>query len=202
MASARAVHDREADRVLAGRCAAGDREAQRQLFHEQQKRVHVVLYRIMGTNRDMEDLVQDAFLEIFRSLGGFRGEASLATWVDRVTVRVAYRWLSRRPAPVARLEAVRDLPADVPAPERALAARNAARRLFAVLDRLEPMYRIAYALSEIDGRSAREVAELTGVSVVAAKNRIWRARRRVNEAARRDPLLQAFLDGSAEGSEQ
>jgi len=185
---------RRAERALAERCARGDREAQRALFHEQRQRVHRTLYRIMGTNRHMEDLAQDAFLEVFRCIGTFRGESSLATWVDTIAARVAYRHLSRRPPERAHLELVADAPADASGADRRVQAREATRRLYAILDRLDPKYRIAYALHVVDGRPLAEVARITRVSVVAAKDRVWRARRMVEGRARRDPWLRLWLD--------
>jgi RNA polymerase sigma-70 factor (ECF subfamily) len=189
-----AALNRRLDLALAKRCLAGDRGAQRGLFDGHKKRVHIVLYRIMGSNRHMEDLVQDAFLEIFRSLPHFRGEATLATWVDRITARVAYRQLSRGHAPAAHLETVPDLRAQGPSPDTHTAARRAARGLYAALDRLEPKYRIAFALHVIEGRSLADVASVTGASVVAVKSRVHRARKKVEEKARRNPELRAFLD--------
>jgi len=184
------------DLHLAGRCAAGDRAAQRRLFAEHKHRVHIVLYRVLGSNRDMEDLAQEAFLAIFRSLDRFRGEAKLATWIDRITARVAYQHLSRkRPAPV-HLEAVPEPAGDDPSAERHAIARDAMRRLYAILDRLAPKYRIAFALYAIDGRSLREVAAITATTLVAAKSRVWRARREVTRRAKHDPSLAAFLRGA------
>jgi RNA polymerase sigma-70 factor, ECF subfamily len=191
---------RQADLDLATRCVRGERAAQEQLFDAQRKRVHRILYRILGSNRELEDLAQEAFVAVFRSLAGFRGEASLATWVDRITTRVAFRHLSRAPT-AARLELVRmDAALDAPSPEEQMHLREIARRLYGVLDRLAPKYRIAYALHEIDGRPIAEVATLTEVSLVAAKNRVWRARRQVHRAARIDPVLGEFLGESRKGA--
>jgi RNA polymerase sigma-70 factor (ECF subfamily) len=189
-----AATDRDAVELLS-RAAAGDRDAQLQLFERQKLQVHRTLYRIMGGNREMDDLAQDAFVEVFRSLVTFRGESSLETWIDTITVRVAFRHLSRRAPRPEHLSVVAgdETAAD---PERAVQARHAMRRLYAILDRLEPKYRIAYALHVIDGRSLREVARVTGVSLVAAKNRVWRARRMVNERARRDPYLAELIAGT------
>ncbi len=183
--------DPSADLDLAGRCAAGDREAQLALFEQQRAQVHRTLFRIMGSNRSMEDLAQDTFIEVFRSIASFRGESSLKTWVDSIAARVAYRYLSRRELSPRHLEALPDPKA--PDPERQADAREAVRRLYLVLDRIEPKYRIAYALHVIDGRALREVARITKVSVLAAKQRVWRARRMVTERARRDPFLAEFL---------
>ena len=185
----------EGERALAARCASGDREAQRVLFGEQRDRVHRTLYRIMGSNRHMEDLAQDAFVEVFRSIGSFRGESTLATWVDTIAARVAYRHLRARVERPAHLEVVQAVPDAGEAADQSAQAREAARRLYAILDRLEPRYRIAYALGVIDDRPAAEVARITRVSVVAAKNRIWRARRMVDERARRDPWLTQYMGG-------
>ena len=187
------VIDTSSDVELAGRCAAGDREAQRALFEKLRRPLHATLYRVMGTNAQMEDLLQDAFLEIFRSLRSYRGEASLATWADRIAARVAYRYLSsREPVPTASdmlpsLQVVEDLC------EHEMQVREAGRRLYALLARLAPKYRVAFALHVIDGRPLREVARVTGVSLIAAKNRVWRARRQVDRLARKDRVLVELL---------
>src|ERR1051325_2262231 len=84
------------DVLLVDRCLTGEPAATRELFRRPQGRVHASLCRVLGTNRDMDDLLQEAFLQVFQSLRGWRAEASLATWIDRVAVRVAYRYLSQR----------------------------------------------------------------------------------------------------------
>ena len=84
------------DVLLVDRCLTGEPAATRELFRRHRNRVHACLFRVLGGNRDMDDLLQDAFVEVFRSLCGWRAEASLATRSDRVAVRVALRDLSRR----------------------------------------------------------------------------------------------------------
>src|SRR4051794_31501992 len=121
------------DLRLAGRCVQGDRAAQRELFHREKRRVHATLDRVLGTNAEMEDLVQDAFIEVFKSLGNFRGEAQLSTWIDRVTVRVAYAYLTRKKTRPARLEAMPEMPSHDPNAEQRALMREAARRMYEVL---------------------------------------------------------------------
>jgi hypothetical protein len=109
--------------------------AQRDFFRRERGRVHTILWRIVGSNMDMEDLVQDAFMEIFRSMPRFRGESSLATWLDRITVRVAYAHLRRRRAEAVHLSVVPEpLSGDPSAEERAI-ARETLRRLYRWLAR-------------------------------------------------------------------
>jgi RNA polymerase sigma-70 factor (ECF subfamily) len=181
------------DLDLAGRCVAGDPAAQRELFQREKRRVHATLYRVLGANTEMEDLVQEAFIEVFKSLRNFRGEAQLSTWIDRITVRVAYAYLTRKRARPARLEAVHEMPADDPTAEQRALMREAARRMFAVLDKLDVKQRLAFSLHVLDGRPMAEVAELMSASVVATKTRVWRARRAIDKRALRDPLLATFV---------
>jgi RNA polymerase sigma-70 factor (ECF subfamily) len=188
------------DIALAARCAAGERDAQRTLFRDYRERVHATLYRIMGSNRDMEDLVQEVFLQVFRSIQSYRGEARLATWISRITTRVAYGHLARRGPVSVALEAVPDPAADEPDAEDRALAREAMRRVYAVLERLDPKHRIAFSLHVIDGRSVREVADLTESSVTAVKTRIWRARKEIDKRAAKDPLLAGFLGGKETGT--
>src|ERR1019366_5001850 len=66
---------------LARRCVLGDQAAHRELFQRERRRVHVILFRVLGSNADMDDLLQEVFIEVFRSIPGFRGEAALGTWL-------------------------------------------------------------------------------------------------------------------------
>jgi RNA polymerase sigma-70 factor (ECF subfamily) len=191
LVSLRSLND---DVRLVERCLTGDHAAERELFRAHRKRVHATLYRILGSNASMDDLIQDAFLNVFRSLRTYRGEASLGTWIDRCTVRVAYAYISqRRKARPVQLELVHDAPSgDATAEQRAI-AREAARHLYDALDKMDPKLRLSFTLHAIDGRPLSEVAALMDASLVATKTRVWRARRELAGRARRDPVLAGFL---------
>lgn len=180
------------DLELVRRCVAGDRAAQRELFARERQHVHWTLFRIIGHSHHLEDLIQDTFLEIFRSLSSFRGEARLSTWVERCTVRVAYAYF-RRKALVPRLEPVHDVQNGAPSAEQRVMHREAARRLYALLDRLEPTQRIAYTLHLLDNKPLKEVASLMQAPLVTTKVRIFRARRSIEQRAEKDPLLREFV---------
>ena len=185
---------RSADRELARRCVAGEQAAQRAFFEAHKRRVHHVLFRVLGTNRDIDDVIQDAFLAIFRSLPGYRGEAQLATWIDRICVRVAIRAIASRPRDRGPALELVPLAEDAGrGPDRRAEAREAARRLYALLDEIEPTHRAAFALHAIDGRELREVAAVMGASLIATKLRVWRTRQRIEAAARKDPALAPFV---------
>lgn len=182
------------EQELVARCVAGEPAAQRTLFDRERKRVHALLYRVVGSNTHMEDLIQDAFLEVFRSLRGFRGESSLRTWIDRCAVRVAYAHF-RRKGRTPLLEVVEDETIDATTAEERTSLREAVRRLYAELDRLEPRMRLAFTLFTLENRSLREVAEVTECSLATAKIRVWRARHTLEWRAKHDPLLSEFLAG-------
>jgi RNA polymerase sigma-70 factor (ECF subfamily) len=196
------------DRLLVARCLGGERLAERELFRRERARVHATLYRCLGASRELEDLLQETFLEVFRSLGRWRAEAKLSTWIDRIAVRVAYRHLAAKkalgaagvaspldlvPEPVAR---------EAPADARAH-AREGVRRLYAALAQLTPAARLAFTLHMIDGRPLAEVAKLVGSSRVATKVRVWRAQKLLERMAAEDAVLATYLaEGAAAAAAQ
>jgi RNA polymerase sigma-70 factor, ECF subfamily len=189
-----ATRDYSKDIGLAQRAQAGDRSAQQELFRLLRHGVHGTLYRVLGSNEHMEDLLQDAFIEIFRSLPQYRGESLLNTWADRISARVAFHYLKRRRPVLEREGALGQVQLHlVGSPEDQVQHREGLKRLYALLRRMKPEHHVALALFLVDGRSLEEVAEITGVSLVAAKNRVSRARRKLYAAARRDQLLTGYL---------
>jgi RNA polymerase sigma-70 factor (ECF subfamily) len=189
----------EAD--LVRRCRAGEPEALRKLFERERLHVHRLLYRVVGSNTHMDDLIQDTFLEVFRSLPSFRGESSLRTWIHRCAVRVAYAHF-RRKARLPALEPVQDMDSEAPSPEERTSRREAVRRLYAELDKLEPKQRMAFTLFALEGHSLREIAEIMESTLTTAKVRAWRARRTLEGRARKDPLLAEFLAGGSPREEE
>src|ERR1051325_10061193 len=89
------------DVLLVDRCLTGEPAATRELFRRHRNRVHAWLFRVLESTQDMDDLLQEAFLQVSQSRRGWRAEASLATWIDRVAVRCAYRHLSQRQRRIA-----------------------------------------------------------------------------------------------------
>jgi RNA polymerase sigma-70 factor, ECF subfamily len=192
------------DVLLVDRCLIGEPAATRELFRRHRSRVHACLFRVLGTNRDMDDLLQDAFLQVFQSLRSWRAEASLATWIDRVAVRCAYRYLTQRGRRIQTDPLIDDeaIPGHEATSARRQLARDGVKRLYDALDELSPAARLAFSLHEIDGRSISEVAELVGSSVTATKLRVWRARKRIETLAAEDPVLREFLQPGGLGERE
>lgn len=178
-------------------CVRGERDAERELFRREYRHVHALLYRILGTTRELEDLAQEVFIAIFQALPRFRGDAKLRTWIDRIAVYTALDHIKARKRIPIPVETVFERPdPSGPSDERAH-AREGLRRLYAALAQLSPEQRAAFALYAIDGRSIAEVAKITGVTQVTAKLRIWRARRELQRRAARDPVLAELVQEEA-----
>jgi RNA polymerase sigma-70 factor (ECF subfamily) len=182
----------EADLIAA--CVRGDRNAERTLFRREYPRVNATVYRLIGSTRDTDDLVQETFIAVFRALPRFRGESKLSTWIDKIAMRVVFQHIGARKRIPIPLDVVPDVVEDrAGALDERVHARDGLRRLYDALARLKPEARMAFGLYAIDGRSIAEVAELTGTTAITAKVRIWRARRDVHKRAASDPVLAEFL---------
>ena len=136
-----------------------------------------MLFRLLGSNDEIEDVVQDAFVQIFRSIGSYRGESSLGRWCCTLATRAAYAAFDRRRRTPRGSDDVDELLHHGPSATEQLATREVARRLYRTLERIDDKHRVAFALVVIDERSLQEVAELTESSVSAVKSRVFRARR-------------------------
>jgi RNA polymerase sigma-70 factor, ECF subfamily len=174
---------------LARRAGAGDEFARRQLFRELASRVHATLYRVLGSNDHIEVVLENTFVEVFRSLPSYRVDTPMTLWAERIAIRVACRFLRSYPKTLARQPARPMLylvGSETP-------QREGVRRLYAVLNTVKPQLRVAFALCALDGRSPKDIAELTGVSVVTVKSRVWRVRRQLEQVARKDRVLARYL---------
>jgi RNA polymerase sigma-70 factor (ECF subfamily) len=188
----------EADLVT--RCLRGDGAAQRSLYRTHFSRVHATAFRITGSPHEAEDVTQETFVEAFRSLKGFEARSKIATWIDRIAVRVAFRHLAERKGDTTFV-GLGEVAGATSSPEQHVHARDGLRRLYAALAELSPAARIAFVLHAIDGRSISEAAQLSDASVTATKVRIWRARRALERQAAGDPVLASFICRDQDGEE-
>lgn len=180
---------------MARRCA-DESSAREELFRTHADAVYRLAYRLLGNTQDAEDVVQESFIAVFASLQSFRGEASLRSWLHRITVRTAghYRRKARRkgtaPLSLVPEELRQGHSAD---PGRTADARAALRQLREVLGKVGQGRRAVFLLHEVEGYSLPEAAALLDISVTAAKKRVWRARRDLERLAKGDPVLASYF---------
>jgi RNA polymerase sigma-70 factor, ECF subfamily len=186
--------------VLVERARRQDPAAFRELFQRHLRAVHRVCTRIYGPGADVEDVVQTAFVEAFRSLADFRGDALFSTWLTRIAVRVALRAVRKRPRNSVSLDDTLERAADAPGPERLAAAREGIGVLERLLGELRPKRRAAFVLTVLEGYSLEEVAAILGASTTAVKVRVHDARRQFEKRLKHQPELLAALTAEGAGS--
>jgi RNA polymerase sigma-70 factor (ECF subfamily) len=172
--------------ALARRCVVGDEEACTELVETHERMVYQLAFNLLGDHHEALDLSQDVFLQVFRTLGAFRGNSALRTWIYRIVVNQArnrQRWWRRRrrDAQVSLDDHLRehgDVPAraNTLAPDRMYARKEIAERLHEALTLLPFDQRTAIVLREVDGLSYEDIAYSLGVAVGTIKSRLARAR--------------------------
>jgi RNA polymerase sigma-70 factor (ECF subfamily) len=173
---------------------AGDAASFEPLVQKYSPRVFATARRYARRESEVEDIAQEAWLKAFDKLKGFRGEAPFEHWLMRLTVRTCYDFLRghqrNRESTFSDLtEPESDwLERFVTQPEAVSENAEAARLLVArVLDRLSPPARLIITLLEIEDRSVKEIAALTGWSVPLVKVRAFRARAEMRKILARLP---------------
>lgn len=181
--------------ALLDRARRRDPAAFRDLFVANIAAVHRVVRRISGGSGrgDVDDLVQTTFVEAFRSLPDFRGEALFSTWLTRIAVRICLRATRKRGPRALSLDEALEPAADTAGPERVAAARQTLARVEALLAEMRPKRRAAFVLHVLEGYSMEEVAAILNASPAAVKVRVHDARRHIERRLKRNPALLSAL---------
>jgi RNA polymerase sigma-70 factor (ECF subfamily) len=195
------VPSHEAQQRLLERCRAGEKGALGEVFRTHAPTVGRLLRRLAGPGApaaEVEDLLQETLAQAITAFPRFRGEASVQTWLCRIAVNV-FRAHTRRPdARPASLELLHEAhqPVDpLPWPDRATQDRQLLARIYHHLEQVPEHRRVPFILHVLEGRPVDEVAALTGSSELAARARIFWARRTLMQRARRDPALRELVQG-------
>lgn len=179
---------------LVARCQRGDREAFRELFVRHRTDVVRLVYRMLGPRADVEDVVQDVFLQVYRSLRDFRGDAKFSTWLHRVTVNVV---LMARRAAKSRPTHDGVIDDDAAQPDGVLPDEDASRRerlraFQRCIDRLPEKKRVVFILHELEGLPAAEIASVVGAPVLTVRTRLFYARRELARFMNDEPALSSY----------
>ena len=152
----------------------------------------------MRGGAEVEDLVQQVYVQILQSLRSFRGESAFTTWVDRITVRTVLkhrRSLATRPAPAPLDEELQEGPG-----RGAAEARVTLGRAIDLLERISPRRRTALVLHLVAGHSTAEIAEIMGCTRVTAKALVLRGRKDLVALGQKDPHIRDLLAAPSEGA--
>jgi RNA polymerase sigma-70 factor (ECF subfamily) len=171
--------------ALISRCTDGDEAACAELVSTHERMVFGLAMHLLGDRDEALDLSQEVFLRVFRTLSSFRGQSALRTWIYRIVINQArnrQRWWRRRHRTdqVSLDDHMRkcgDMAAECEVlPDRLLANKEAAAKIWTALDQLPFEQRTALILREIDGLKYDEIAFSLGIAIGTVKSRLTRAR--------------------------
>jgi RNA polymerase sigma-70 factor (ECF subfamily) len=173
----------DADSLLVERCLAGEDSAWEELVKTHTRRVYAICYRFTGTDGAAQDLTQDVFLRVFRTLASFRaGEGSFSVWLTRLTRNLLIDHYRRNRLERAtdsiddQLPLLEERSAMGSRPEGMVAGREASELLQAALQKLSPDLRETVILRDIEELEYREIAQALNVPEGTVKSRLNRGR--------------------------
>ena len=187
------------DAALIARAQEGDTAAFRQIFLRHRDTVSRIVYRMIGPSPDVEDVVQDVFLNVYRSLPSFRGDSKFSTWLYRLATNVTRMHLRRgrsRPkfSDVDVPEAPRDYEPPQLLPDQQVEQAERVRALYRLLDGLSEKKREVLVLHDLEGVPAKEIAETLDIPVLTVRTRLFYARKELYAALSEDPSLAGVMD--------
>src|ERR1700752_3819791 len=177
---------------------AGDAVAFEFLYDLHSRRVYALCLRMVSNPSDAEDLMQEAFLQLFRKIATFRGESAFSTWLHRMTVNVVLMRLRKKALPVASLEETTEPDEETGGPRKDIGALDL--RLSGAVDRvnlersvekLPPGYRTVFVLHDVQGFEHNEIAGIMGCSVGYSKTQLNKARTRLRDLLQEEVRQQA-----------
>ena len=169
------------DEMTVARARKGNLAALETLFHTFEIPVYNLARRLCRSSHDAEDVLQETFLEVVRSVGRFRGEGSFAGWVRRITVTKALMKLRSLRAQGAQDELNEELAVEGSFGSGGLAAAMARIDLDVVLGRLPDSGRVVLWLHEVEGYNHDEIAALMGKTPSFSKSQLSRAYGRLRD---------------------
>jgi RNA polymerase sigma-70 factor (ECF subfamily) len=167
------------------RAQAGDAAGFREIYEQHKRQVAIIVVRMAAGARDPEDVVQEAFIQVFRAIQGFRGESQFSTWLHRLVVNVTLHNMrtERRRGRRADLDAIlepRASPAE--APDERLASARRLRVMHGILQRMSERRRLVFVLHDLAGMRGAELSDAIGVPINTVRTRLFYARRELYAA--------------------
>ncbi len=189
------IREAEEDRVLIARAQQNDVAAFRQLVERHQRRAFAIALSLVRDENDARELVQDAFLRVYKGLNSFQGGSSFFTWLYRIITNLSIDLIRKPGRQLAdidetRFESDESQEAEFPLlsrvdgsdPVDVVRRREIAGRLQAALDALPPYHRGVIVMREIEGLSYEEMAQAMGVSKGTIMSRLFHARQKLQKA--------------------
>lgn len=160
------------------RCQKGDREAVRKLYEKYAKGMYQVCLRMMNNVHDAEDILQESFFQVFKSIGSFRGESTVGAWIRRIVVNKCLNQLKKN-TPVILWDEDREVAEEEPIDETAFS--GTVQQVKDAIAKLPDGYRVILSLYLFEDYSHKQIAERLGISESTAKTQYMRAKQKVRQ---------------------
>lgn len=174
------------DDKVVRRAQRGDVDAFAAIFEEHKARIYSICLRMTENAAEAEDLTQDAFIQVFRKLGTFRGESTLATWLYRLAVNTVLMHFRKKEVRIASIDDPQSLGPNGPVfdygvRDDTLAGCLDRIMLARVITQLPHGYRTVYLLHEVEGYKHQEIAGLLACSMGNSKSQLHKAKIKIRE---------------------
>jgi RNA polymerase sigma-70 factor (ECF subfamily) len=183
-----------AERLLIARLRDRDEQAFSEIFKRFGDKVFSLVYRMLGNRHEAEDVTQEVFVTVFKTIDGFRGEAKFSTWLLRIAANQSknrIKYLSRRPTEGADLDeggpaqvASASAPvvqSQIEGPDALLEAAEMKSITQTAIGKLDEEHRLLVILRDVEELSYQEIGEITGLPEGTIKSRLHRARLAIKE---------------------
>jgi len=172
------------DLALVHRFKAGEEQVFFELVNKYKASVAGIIYRFIGVREEVEDVSQEVFFQLYRSLASFKGRSRFFTWFYRLVFNVCMQHKRGKASEInlvsfEKTETVLSLPKNTSQPEKILEEKYLREKINTTLEKLPLELRIAFILREIQDLSYAEIAVITGVPRGTVKSRIHAARARI-----------------------
>jgi len=201
--SAKERDDRCGDpETLVERARAGDRFALRQIYEANKLPVLRVVSRMVDIPADRDEVVQDVFYQVFRSIGRYDGRSKLSTWIYRVAINVSLQHIRKKKSRIQltissemtdHLEARGDIRSEA-TPEDAAQRAEREVAMERALSRLSPKKRAAIVLHDFEGVPAKEIAAIVRAPLRTVRTRLFYARRELFQLLSEEPAFAGLLE--------
>lgn len=175
------------DQLVLQRARNGDETALRSLWVQHGPHIDAVIRRLCGDADLAADIAQEVWMQIFRALPGYRGDAQFSTWAHRIAVNRTLNAL-RKIRHLHRAEV--DMPVDVAAPQADVDASFVAESIEVAVSRLSPGARAVFVLHDVEGYTHEEIAKELGITSGGSKSQLFKARAKLRR------LLAHLVDDS------
>jgi RNA polymerase sigma-70 factor (ECF subfamily) len=183
-----------AERLLIARLRERDEQAFSEIFKRFGDKVFSLVYRMLGNRHEAEDVTQEVFVTVFKTIDGFRGEAKFSTWLLRIAANQSknrIKYLARRPTEGADLDeggpaqvASASAPvvqSQIEGPDALLEAAEMKSITQTAIGKLDEEHRLLVILRDVEELSYQEIGEITGLPEGTIKSRLHRARLAIKE---------------------